>query len=333
MAGALRHLGDIWLNQFGATFLAAGSTLSLAALTCTFLLAAILAIPRGRRRMPRLAVWCRALFPRRLWRSASGRADIGYFGFGMLFFGIAFGWAMLSSASIASAGQGVLAAWFGPARPLALPATAISAILTIAFFLAYEFAYWLDHWLSHKIPILWQFHRVHHAAESLSLLTNFRVHPVDTIVFAGIVAVVVGMVQAIAAYLVGPYAHGWEIGGANVIALVSATCLTHLQHSHLWITFGPRWGKLLLGPAHHQIHHSADPRHFDRNFGSALAIFDRLFGTFHMPAGRREPLGFGLGASEPAPHGLKAAIVDPVAGAARIALAGVEPSTPRLFRR
>lgn len=313
----LHRLGGFWLNQLGGTFLAPGSTLALDGLLCTLLLAAFLAVPRGRRRMPRLAVWRRALFPRRLIASASGRADIGYFLFGLFVYGLVFGW-LFTAGPIADLVAAGLTRLLGPAPDLALPGVLTGAILTALFFLAYEFAYWLDHYLSHKLPILWQFHRVHHSAESLSLLTNFRVHPVDTLVFAHIVVLVSGLAQGLAHYALGPGAHGWEIGGTNVVVMAAAIGLTHLQHSHLWITFGPRWGRWLLSPAHHQIHHSAESRHFDRNFGSALAIWDRLFGTFHMPAAKREALRFGLDDAGPAPHGLRAALVTPFAGVLHI---------------
>jgi sterol desaturase/sphingolipid hydroxylase (fatty acid hydroxylase superfamily) len=310
----LGHLVAFWLNQLGGTFLVPGSTLSLGSLVCTLLLAAFLAVPRARRQMPRLAVWRRALFPRRLVRSASGRADIAYAVFGILFYGLIFGGALVSSTAIAAGADQWLTFLFGPSSPVLMPGVLAATIFTIAIFLAYDLAYWLDHYLSHKLPVLWQFHRVHHGAESLSLLTNFRVHPIDTMVFASIGAVTTGMTEATLGRWLGPAAHPFGLGGTNALILVSSVCLTHLQHSHLWVTFGPRWGRWLLGPAHHQIHHSADPRDFDRNFGSTLALWDRLFGTFRPPAARRERLSFGLGAAEPAPHGLKAAVITPVTG-------------------
>jgi len=317
LSKGLTHLGQFWANQLGGTFLARGSTFALDGLLCTLLLAAFLAVPRGRGNMPRLGVWRRALFPNRLVASASGRADIAYFLFGLFIYGLVFG-VIFSAGPIADWVAYGLARLAGPAPAIVLPAVVGGAVLTGIFFLAYEFAYWLDHYLSHKLPILWQFHRVHHSAESLSLLTNFRVHPIDTLVFAHIVVVVSGLAQGVARYVLGPGAHGWEIGGTNVVVMAGAIGLNHLQHSHLWITLGSRWGRWLLGPAHHQIHHSTDPRHFDRNFGSVLTMWDRLFGTFHMPAARREPLRFGLEDAGLAPHGLWEALVTPFAGAVGI---------------
>ena len=169
-----------------------------------------------------------------------------------------------------------------------------TALLTLGLFLAYEFAYWLDHYLSHRVAFLWQFHRVHHAAESLSLLTNFRVHPIDTIVFANIVALVVGAVGGTL---------GWMFGRCDAAlddrrqqradpgqrrAADAPPAFAFVDHLRAAL------GATVLSPAHHQVHHSADPRHFDRNFGNTLALFDRLFGTLHVPTEKREALRFGL---------------------------------------
>jgi sterol desaturase/sphingolipid hydroxylase (fatty acid hydroxylase superfamily) len=297
-------------NQIGGTFLAPGSTYSLAALLVSLLLFTSLAIPRGR--SPRVALLRRALFPRRIWRSESGRTDIAYFVLGLLFAGAMIGWALFSAQQVRDWIRPLL----GPSTPPLLPGWASAAIATPLLFLAYEFAYWLDHWLMHHVPLLWRFHKVHHQAESLSLLTNGRVHPVETIGFYNLVALTTGMTAALLDRLTGS-ADPWTIGGSNALIMIAAVTITHLQHSHLWVTFGPRWGRVLLGPAHHQIHHSADPAHFNRNLGSSLTLFDRLFGTFHMPADRREQLQFGVDDGETHPHGLRAALFEPFLGPVR----------------
>ena len=41
--------------------------------------------------------------------------------------------------------------------------------------------------------MLWDFHKVHHTAEVLSPLTNFRMHPVDSVVFGNILAIFLGV--------------------------------------------------------------------------------------------------------------------------------------------
>jgi sterol desaturase/sphingolipid hydroxylase (fatty acid hydroxylase superfamily) len=60
------------------------------------------------------------------------------------------------------------------------------------------------------------------------------------------------------------------------------------------MTFGGVWSKVLMSPAAHQIHHSTNPKHFDRNFGGAFAFWDWLFGTLYVPVRDREVHEVGL---------------------------------------
>ena len=297
-------------NQVGGTFLLPGSTFSLAALSASLLVFVAVVLAGKRRRRFRRAVLIRALFPRRMVRTASGRTDLAFFIGGILFSGMTIGWAVFAAGDIRAAIERLA----GPPPSPLLPHWIAIPAVTLLLFVAYEFAYWLDHWLKHRVAFFWHFHKVHHQAESLSLLTNGRVHPVDTIVFYNIVAVVTGATAALAGRLVGdvgPVA----IGGTNALIMLSAVAITHLQHSHLWLRFGARGSQWLLGPAHHQIHHSTDPRHFDRNLGSTLALFDRAFGTFFLPPEQRGAMRFGVDDGEPDPHGWLATLFTPFAAA------------------
>lgn len=300
-------------TQLAGLFLSPGSTVSFAALACSFVVFAPLALRTRRKRRLRPGAARRAMFPSRLWRSASGRTDIAFFVLGTMFSGMLIGWAIFSADQV----RGLLTSWLGAPGPQWLPDWASAAIATGVLFLAYEFAYYLDHFLMHRIPILWRFHKVHHQAESLSLLTNYRVHPVEAIGFANLQALILGGTSAVLQWVLGAGVSAWTLGGTNLLIMLSAVVLSHFQHSHLWVGFGPRWGKWLIGPAHHQIHHSADPAHFNRNLGSILTIFDRLMGTFQLPAERRERLSFGVHDGEAAPHGWRAALLAPFLPAPR----------------
>ena len=55
------------------------------------------------------------------------------------------------------------------------------------------------------------------------------------------------------------------------------------QHSHLRTSLGPLNYIFPLGLMH-QVHHSAEPKHRDRNFGNGSALFDWMFGTIYIPA-------------------------------------------------
>lgn len=304
---------------------------SIVAALATGGLAIWFAAPRRRWRARRVRgrVLLRALLPARVVRSRSGRLDIAAMLFSVTVAGSALGWALLSSSWFADGGSALLVALFGPRPATALPEWLTGTIAAAALYLAYEFAYWIDHWLSHKVPVLWEFHKVHHSAESLSMLTNYRVHPVDTILFYNIAAACTGLTAALLGFVLGRAVDPAALGLANLAIFAGSQTLSHLQHSHLWISLPGRWGKWLLSPAHHQIHHSIAVRHYDRNFGSTTALFDRMFGTLHMPTAAREPLTFGVTGLDYDPHGFRGAVLMPFVEAARRLM----PPSPRRDNR
>ncbi len=311
--------------QFLGTFAAPGSTFSVSALLVTLMVAVGMTLYQRRQAHNlRPRVLLRALFPRWIWKSRSGRADIGWFIYSVAGVGLGFAWLVLATSTVAS----WMAAQSGDAHLLAIPGIAAVPLSTLAIFLAFEFAYWFDHLLMHKVRFLWMFHRVHHSAEHLSLLTNFRVHPVETILYYNLLAIIVGIVQGVLPILLGPAAAPANIGATNILVLAFAVVLTHLQHSHLWVRLGPFWGRYLLGPAHHQLHHSEDQAHYDCNFGSSLTLFDRAFGTFLMPGVDRPPLRFGIGTQKFDAQSLYGMTIAPFAHAAS-ALGEAEADAPR----
>jgi sterol desaturase/sphingolipid hydroxylase (fatty acid hydroxylase superfamily) len=302
-------------------------------------LAVWFAVPRARwqarrgRRAIRAAVLLRALLPARVVRSRSGRLDIAAMLFSVTMAGTALGWALISSNWFADGTSAMLRTAFGQRPASGLPQWLIGTIGGVALYLAYEFAYWLDHWLKHRVPVLWEFHKVHHSAESLSMLTNYRVHPMDTILFYNLTSACTGVAAALLGFAFGGAIDPGELGLANFAIFVASNTLSHLQHSHLWISLPGRWGKWLLSPAHHQIHHSIAVRHYDRNFGSTTALFDRLFGTLHLPAATREPLTFGVTGIAYDAHGFRGAVLMPFADAARRIGTWARAGAPRPPRR
>lgn len=308
-ATALAYIGAKLANLF----LSLG-TFSLASwftALCVAVLFLGLRRPKARRNI-KLKVLMRALFPRKLLNSPSSTADVWFFVFNFFLAGVLFSWAIVSYHLVSSALGDVLVARFGALQPTMLPKAATIAILTVMLFLAYELGYWIDHYLAHNIPFLWEFHKVHHQAEVLSPLTNFRVHPVDSIVFYNIQAVVMGTTGGLVTYALGETVQPFTIAGSNVLVLVFTYLVGHLQHSHFWIAFTGVWGRLFLSPAHHQIHHSTNPVHFNKNLGACLGIWDWVFGTLHVPGRKREKLIFGVEPMVGNVHGLKEGTIGPV---------------------
>jgi sterol desaturase/sphingolipid hydroxylase (fatty acid hydroxylase superfamily) len=290
--------------------LSVGSVFSIASLLSALCIAVafLLLSRRPGKKDVKYKVMLRALFPKWL-RRASFRADVWFLVFNLAGAAVLLGWAIVSSQFISDTVAGALADLFGVRPKPGWNDLVSRSIVTVALFLAYELAYWIDHYLSHRIPVLWEFHKVHHTAEVLSPLTNFRVHPVDSLVFYNILGLFLGTTAGALSYL--QLGKPFAFGGANAILVAFIFLTVHLQHSHVWIAATGALGRVILSPAHHQIHHSDNPIHFDKNFGGCLSLWDWLFGTLHMPERRREPLTFGIAIRARAHHTAMGCLVVP----------------------
>ncbi len=83
----------------------------------------------------------------------------------------------------------------------------------------------------------------------------------------------------------------------NILAMLFLFWGANLRHSHVKLTYFHRLERFLMSPYQHQIHHSADAAHFDKNLGSKLAVWDNVFGTLLRSSEIRK-LRFGLGWKE-----------------------------------
>ncbi len=258
-----------------------------------------------------------ALVALRYFKHKSHRLDLIMTAGNIGVFAMVGGLAILSVATVHAAAHGALIALFGTPAPSTLSTTAIGLTWSVALFLAYEFSYWLDHYLSHKIPFLWEFHKVHHSAEVLSPITNFRVHPVDSIVFINIIALCTGITTALLTFGFGMTRIKLEMWGVMSVVGAIVGLASQMQHSHVWLPLTGRLGRLILSPAHHQIHHSVAREHHDTNFGNMFGVFDWLFGTLYLPPKQRPKLVFGVDTLPNPEHDLKEAIVTPFIEAAR----------------
>ena len=199
---------------------------------------------------------------------------------------------------------------------------------TVALFLAYELGFFVDHTLKHRIPALWELHKAHHSAEVLTPLVNFRVHPLNSLILANNLALFIGVIGGVAQYALGRKAVSFTLFDQNVLMLLYIYLTAQLQHSEIWIPFTGVWGRVFMSPAHHQLHHSADPAHFNCNMGASLAIWDWLAGSLRMPSSRaaRPRLRRFTGHTHD-PHGVMGLLVDPAVNALK-ALVGVSASRP-----
>lgn len=127
-----------------------------------------------------------------------------------------------------------------------------------------DFLNWFHHYIRHKIDILWLFHSVHHSQREMNMFTDLRVHFVEHFVAKPIVILPLFMLDL-------------DLEPAFWIVLIR-DWYSRVYHANLRTNFGPL-RHLFVTPQSHRIHHSADPRHRDRNFGVLLTLWDRIFGT------------------------------------------------------
>ena len=156
----------------------------------------------------------------------------------------------------------------------------IVLMYTISIFVVSDFTrYWLHRFL-HTIPFLWEFHKIHHSAKVLTPITFYRVHPVENFLFGLRYSLSVGFVTGVFIYFFGAKVDIYMVFGVNVILFVFSLFGSNLRHSHIPFSYGEFIEKWLLSPKQHQIHH--DKKHFNKNFGGYIAIWDRLFGSLTL---------------------------------------------------
>jgi sterol desaturase/sphingolipid hydroxylase (fatty acid hydroxylase superfamily) len=111
----------------------------------------------------------------------------------------------------------------------------------------------------------------------LDASTALRFHPFDMACYVAIIA----------GTLVGLGIPLW-VAGLRAVAL---NPLLMAQHAN--VNFPPaveRWlSWLFVTPAFHRVHHSADAPGIDANYGQMFSIWDRLFGSYVVPAAADPP--------------------------------------------
>lgn len=296
-----------------ATFLSPSSICSIYSLGASLMIAfAWLAYRRKRRnRRVRMRTLIRAVFSGRVLFHRSTLADLAYCVFGLAALGAIIGWAVVSTAWISDGVAAFLDGRFGPRSQPQAPDVVLNSARTLALFLAYELGFFFDHTLKHRIPALWELHKAHHSAEVLTPLVNFRVHPLDSLILANNLSLFIGVIGGVAQYALGKQAVSLTLFDTNVLMLLYIYMTAQLQHSQIWIPFTGAWGRVFMSPAHHQLHHSADPAHYNCNMGASLAIWDWLAGSLHVPSVESPRLTYGASGHEHDPHGVMGLVFDP----------------------
>ena len=141
--------------------------------------------------------------------------------------------------------------------------------------LGWDFIYYWNHRCMHEVRGMWAIHVVHHSSERYNLSTALR-QPVADVLGVWL-----------------PYGLLSRLGIRP--SLVQQARGINLLYQY-WIHTDAirRLGaaeEVLNTPSHHRVHHGSNARYIDRNHGSILILWDRLFGTFQR---EEEPVVYGL---------------------------------------
>ena len=149
------------------------------------------------------------------------------------------------------------------------------ALATAVAILGWDFIYYWNHRLSHESRWLWAVHVVHHSSERYNLSTALRQPVAEGVTWTvpyGILA--------------------WLGVRPSLIEQARALNLIYQFWIHTEAIRSIGWlEKVLNTPSHHRVHHGSNRLYLDRNHGSILILWDRLFGTFELEA---EEVVYGL---------------------------------------
>ena len=140
---------------------------------------------------------------------------------------------------------------------------------------AWDFVYYWNHRAMHESRWLWAVHVVHHSSERYNLSTALRQPVAD----AFGMFVPMGLLA-------------WAGFRPELIETARGVNLLYQFwiHTEAIGRLGPA-EEVLNTPSHHRVHHGSNRRYIDRNHGSILITWDRLFGTFQR---EDEPVVYGL---------------------------------------
>lgn len=143
----------------------------------------------------------------------------------------------------------------------------VYAITLGYFFIEDVLLYWV-HRYEHKNKALWYLHKIHHAVEDMDSVSG-AFHPVSNIIRWLVTILPLSLIIKI------------ELNDALVIASFLAG-VHYAQHTRAPLHFG--WfGKIIGDNRFHFLHHSKDPRYYNKNFAAIFPVIDMIFGTYMEP--------------------------------------------------
>lgn len=171
-----------------------------------------------------------------------------------------------------------------------------STLFFIFILLLKDFMSYLKHFIEHKTPVFWDFHECHHSATEMTLINEQRNVPLGQILIVPILLPITAFTGLVINYYIQQNFY------LPLLIYVSWTTFEAFQayvgHSSFKVIFPKPLSYIFMSPSLHWIHHSDNPAHYDKNFGTSLPYWDRLFGTYLGEEHLKDITGFGLGSTD-----------------------------------
>jgi sterol desaturase/sphingolipid hydroxylase (fatty acid hydroxylase superfamily) len=151
----------------------------------------------------------------------------------------------------------------------------------LLLFLMVDFSQWLAHFLLHRVNFLWQFHKVHHAQETLGFGSTRHFHFFEFFILKPFLFIPMKLV-------------GFSAEEYFICHMWFGYFLTFYSHCNVKLS----WGFLdyvIINPETHYWHHSKNvPGKYGVNFASILTLWDILFGFFYLPKDKKTEPELGI---------------------------------------
>ena len=125
-----------------------------------------------------------------------------------------------------------------------------------------------QHVLVHHVPLLWKFHRMHHADPDIDVTTGARFHPLE-IIFSMVLKFL--FIALLGAPVLAVFIFEAILNGAAMFNHSNVKIPQKLDRILRW---------LIVTPDMHRVHHSVYKRETNSNFGFNFPWWDRIFATY-----------------------------------------------------
>ncbi len=134
----------------------------------------------------------------------------------------------------------------------------------VLLLLATDLVWYWYHRLGHEINLLWAAHIVHHQSEEFNYTAATRITLFQALVRTAFWSILPLM--------------GFHPDMVIPVLLLHGV-YSFFTHTRMIGKLG-FLEKVLITPSHHRVHHAADEKYLDKNYGDIFVFWDKLFGTF-----------------------------------------------------